>query len=294
MSNDRALDAMRRAAVRWEPLGAPPPTALAEARGQLHHALQITTAVAISLLAPAPDDSHTNHEWVAESRLYATRVIAAPRPFRAALRPADLSLLIVDGAGHGENAFALHGRTVDDAYGWLTRQLKASGADPGRLTRRKHYEIPPHAVASGAAFDLGDGAAFAELARWWRNANAILRALSGAIVGSDPVRCWPHHFDLATILPVDGQRTRSIGVGLSPGDEWYAEPYFYVSPHPPPEGVGLPALPSGRWHTRGWTGAVLTGSAITASGEEAGDVTTRFLDSATAASRAALARSGAS
>jgi len=290
MSDDRALEAMRRAAVRWEPLGSRPPTALADARGQLHQALQITTAAAISLLAPAPDDSHTNHEWIAESRLFATRVISAPRPFRAALRPSDLSLLIVDGAGHGENAFALHGRTVDEAFTWLSRQLKASGADAGRLTRKKHYEIPAHPVAAGAPFDLGDGSAFGELARWWRNSNGLLRALAGTVVGSDPVRCWPHHFDLATILPVEGQRTRSIGVGLSPGDEWFPQPYFYVSPHPSPHSSELPALSGGHWHTRGWTGAVLTGSTITAGGAEAGEITTRFLDGAITASRAALTR----
>lgn len=54
---------------------------------------------------------------------------------------------------------------------------------------------------------------------------------------------------------------RSVGVGLSPGDSGYPEPYVYVTPWPYPTGE-LPALPWGHWHTEGWTGAVLRGSAL--------------------------------
>ena len=45
-------------------------------------------------------------------------------------------------------------------------------------------------------------------------------------------RIWPHHFDLGALLPIgDG---RAIGLGLSPGDGAYDEPYFYTSPYPVP------------------------------------------------------------
>ena len=41
-----------------------------------------------------------------------------------------------------------------------------------------------------------------------------------------------------------------IGVGLSPGDTYYAEPYWYVSPYPYPGLEDLPVLDgSGFWHT---------------------------------------------
>jgi hypothetical protein len=44
-----------------------------------------------------------------------------------------------------------------------------------------------------------------------------------------------HHFDLATLttLPArNADATGYVGVGLSPGDEYYDEPYFYVSVYP--------------------------------------------------------------
>jgi hypothetical protein len=94
---------------------------------------------------------------------------------------------------------------------------------------------------------------FEELAKWYGNAALCLEALSS------PIRCWPHHFDIATQI---GSGDRSIGVGMSPGDGNYQQPYFYVSPFPYPDVASLPALASGTWHTKEWVGAVLIGEEI--------------------------------
>jgi hypothetical protein len=59
--------------------------------------------------------------------------------------------------------------------------------------------------------------------------------------------------------------TGYIGVGLSPGDEYYDEPYFYVSVHPEPDPAALPSLPIlGHWHLRDFMAAVATSHKITA------------------------------
>ena len=56
-----------------------------------------------------------------------------------------------------------------------------------------------------------------------------------------------------------GEASRSIGIGFSPGDEYYQEPYLYVSPYPVPKNPTPPALPSGgHWHTKDFFGAVAT------------------------------------
>jgi len=80
------------------------------------------------------------------------------------------------------------------------------------------------------------------------------------------VRCRPHHFDLATVanLGPGGENPRSIGIGVSPGDEHYAQPYAYVSPSPRFDSrLDEPPKP-GRWHTEGFFGAVATGDALLA------------------------------
>jgi hypothetical protein len=94
---------------------------------------------------------------------------------------------------------------------------------------------------------------FEELAKWYGNAFLCLNSRGS------PVRCWPHHFDIATQI---GSADRSIGVGMSPGDGSYPQPYFYVSPSPYPDVSTLSPLGSGSWHTQGWVGAVLTGEEI--------------------------------
>ncbi len=107
-----------------------------------------------------------------------------------------------------------------------------------------------------------------ELARWFADGEALLRGVAEGWAGAAPVRVWPHHFDVGSVLPLGpaaGESAPSIGIGLSPGDEGIDEPYLYVTPWPAPE--TLPELPAGgRWHREGWTGAVLTGSEIVAAG----------------------------
>src|SRR5207247_497257 len=114
--------------------------------------------------------------------------------------------------------------------------------------------------------NTSDAAAFEELAGWYGNAAVVLETLRAATPTASEVRCWPHHFDLATLITVaPGQ---SVGVGMEPGDQYYAEPYFYVNMHPAPDARALPPLHGhGTWHTHEWIGAVLPASRLAASGQ---------------------------
>lgn len=244
-----------------EPLGFPSPTALTDARVELHWAAQVVGAVGRALIPPAPDDSHTSLAWSAAGRLLVGGM--TPRRSRLGLRPTDLTLVVVDGAGAPEGELPLAGRTFDQALAWAAEAL--GGAAPGRPP----YDMPEHAVGHGGAFRGDDRDALAELGRWYASADALLRDFVSshphARDHASPVRCWPHHFDIATLVSLPGGprgEARTIGLGLSPGDGSYAEPYFYVTPWPAPDSATLPALPAGAaWHRAGWFGAVLTGTA---------------------------------
>ena len=112
----------------------------------------------------------------------------------------------------------------------------------------------------------------APLAAWFALSDAVLKAFADRHAdiepGPSPVRCWAHHFDIATYVSLeagDFETARGIGVGLSPGDESYGEPYFYVNPWPHPDPADLPDPPGlGHWHTQGFVGAILTGSELIA------------------------------
>jgi hypothetical protein len=132
----------------------------------------------------------------------------------------------------------------------------------------------------------------AALSRWFGAAADVLEAVRdkyGSIKpGPGPARCWPHHFDIAVLVELGegvGAAARSIGVGFSPGDEYYEEPYFYVSPYPAPRNPALPALPpGGHWHTKDFLGAVATAREFVALPDPCGAVTA-VIDAAFAAGR---------
>ena len=145
-------------------------------------------------------------------------------------------------------------RAVDD---WLDFKLKTLGLK-GMSSVRLPYEVPARALENVAGL--------AGLARWFAAAAEVLEEVRARHAGMrpGPVVCWPHHFDIALVLPL-GRHERSVGIGVSPGDGYYPQPYAYVSPYPAPKNPRPPALPpGGHWHTKDFFGAVATAEALLA------------------------------
>jgi hypothetical protein len=258
---------------------------LADARKQTHHAVQLATAAGISFLPKQADDSHTNLEWLPTLGALASRLVPSAAPFRIAVRIVDLELRVLDDRNATAACLALNGRRIADAEAWLLERVAERGGPAAKFTLAKHYEIPHHAVGDGSAFDTSDRGAFSELAAWFDLATEVLEPIRARDDGSE-IRCWPHHFDIATLITVEEGKT--VGVGLEPGDTYYDEPYFYVNANPPPQpaaGAASARLAGdGSWHTHQWFGAVLPGSRIRSSSSSRAQVD-EFLDSAIAACR---------
>ena len=281
--------------MSWNELGAVPPAELVDARLQLHQAAQVVASAGTTFLEPQPDDSHPNFGWAQPVGALLGRTLPGAN-VRVGLRVSDLTLLLVDRNGSVGDELALHGKTLVDAYGWLAKATTNAGAElPTRGITRSSYEIPKHATAEGAPFSSASRDALAELARWFANGFEVLTALAAQMPGASEVRCWPHHFDVGALASLetrpDGSLAKSIGLGLSPGDASYAEPYWYVSPWPYPAPSELPVLDNGgHWHAEGFTSAILTGSELIAGPPDSqSERLHAFLDSAVAASRHALA-----
>lgn len=184
---------------------------------------------------------------------------AGPAGYRVGLRFHDLTLLLFkDEALHSK--YPLTDKTLAQAYDWLETTLaKATGR--AVTLKRPDYALPHHPVAAGAPFSGTEP--YKEVANWYGNAATLLEEVRVAHSGASPVRCWPHHFDIATRLEPEKGGVYSIGAGMMPGDSEIPEPYWYVTPWPVPDRAALPTLASGRWHTEGWTGAVLPASSMT-------------------------------
>jgi hypothetical protein len=264
----------------WIALRPPRAKALGDARLQFHYAAQFASALGISYLARRPDDSHTNLGWDSKLMALRSRETRAPsHGVRVAVRPSDLTLLVLVNSSVGQR-IPLHGTTISQAESLLRSALAGAGLDGRRLTLHRHYDLPIHPVAGGHAFDTGKADDFGELAHWYANAALALGDLRNEI-GSSEVRCWPHHFDIATLSTVAPGRT--VGIGMTPGDTDFPEPYLYVNANPAPDSISQAALPSlegdGRWNADGWFGAVLPGSRLVAGPGQPQQVTA-FLTSA--------------
>jgi len=276
--------------MKWQRLGAVAPAALAPARQELHWAMQVLAAAGETRLPHRPDTSHTAAVWLAERGALAGFALEGGE--RLALRFGDLSLLRLDGAGEIRAAQLLAGLGLDDACDWAAQALSGHG---GAL-RRPSYEMPPHPIADGGRFSAANGA-LAELGRWFANFHLALSQLAAERPESTPVLCWPHHFDIATLLEVKrdpanpaGAAAQTIGLGLSPGDVHLAEPYVYVNHWPERSFAPAQPLPAGEWRSEGWRGAQLQGAELVAAGSARAQqaLLARFFDCAIAANRAAL------
>lgn len=257
---------MAAANQNWDLLGHVPLAGLADARLQAHYAAQWLARAARAFVPPKADDSHTSLTWNDTYKALAGANVTDDLVF--ALDIAGLGLLALQPAAGNIETFRLDGRTDKDAGAWMADQVSAAGFDASRLAEALSWDMPDHPLADGGTYQ--HNAACLELSQWFANAAGLLEKVRNnhkAIQpGPSPVRCWPHHFDIATLISLgegDPEQSKSVGVGLSPGDETYGEPYFYISPWPYPENDTLPHLPpGGHWHTQGFTAAVATASEL--------------------------------
>jgi hypothetical protein len=209
-------------------------------------------------LEPAPDDSHTSLAW--DPIMAALLGQPLEGGVRVGLRVAVHELVFTKGSR--TEAFTLAGKADADAGNWLDGKLAAQGLKPASGTKLP-YEMPSTLFAR----PVDEAPRLAALSVWFAAGAELLEELRKKYKrfkpGSTPVRCWPHHFDIAMLVELEG--ARAIGIGLSPGDDYYAQPYFYLSPTPRPNTGNLPSLPpGGRWHTKGFFGAVATATDLLA------------------------------
>jgi hypothetical protein len=190
------------------------------------------------------------------------------------------------------DTYELAGRRDSMVGVWLDSALRALGLKTATEVTLP-YTIPSHPVARGSAYSFnGEAEAFEELVRWFDAAADLLQDVRMNFTEgrADAARCWPHHFDMATLIsfdPPEAANARSIGIGFSPGDHYYPQPYIYVSPHPQPKGAALPPLALGHWHAEGFIGAIAIAESILALDDRSAGVS-EFVRSAFDANRALI------
>ncbi len=228
-----------------------------EARGQLHQAVQLLTAVNISFVEHKADDSHTALLWDSDSLIFLSQPFGPGNNFQAGIRPEDLACLVFHNNEMLLN-LRLNGTTLEQVASDLQFFLEDHGFPKNVFTMERHFELPPYTDRWASPFDTSDQVAFDMLAAAYADAYPVISGIAQADSRASNLLTWPHHFDMAVLItPSEG---KSIGVGMSPGDASYTEPYYYVNtwPYPSDDQVNDTPLTLGKWHTKDWKGMVLT------------------------------------
>jgi hypothetical protein len=259
-----------------------------------HKAVQLLTLAARANLEPAADDSHSNLGWDTTSK----RFLSQPMPLndRAMLIGLSLSPLRLEVVQDEttRDKLDMEGQTTEDALQWLDRQLREAELNPASKVTLP-YELPEAVAKTERLFPQAVSVQLTALAAWFDLANTVISDFAKNYAdlkpGPSPARCWPHHFDIATYVQLEAgsaEAARGIGLGMSPGDESYGQPYFYVNPWPHLDPTNLPDPPHpGHWHTDGYVGAVATAEQIVTL-DDVPEALSSFVESAFAVGRAGL------
>ena len=175
----------------WQPLAASPEEGLVDARRQIHWAAQIASSVGKTLIEKAPDDSHSAFSWIPGHECMATGIVEASQPFRCALRPKDLHLLILSDHDVEQLELPLSGRTLDQAYHWLEDDVRRQLGRPLPDPLARPAEIEEHPVGEGERFSIKDRGAFDEIARYFGNAHILLHEHAAGRSGPPPSGSGP-------------------------------------------------------------------------------------------------------
>ncbi len=243
------------------------------ARLQTHQAVQLVSRTARALLTPEPDDSHSSMQWNDGFGGFLSRNLVQSQPeFRVGLRMNDLAITVVRDR-EVSDFLLMHGKDDDQIEGWIVSRLLHHGLRGASLASQLPYSLetaPSLLVKPYDAHSTENGRI--GLQQWFSLASSVLEemkdSLSDMSLVPSPVVCWPHHYDIATLVALESdgpELARSVGMGMSPGDGSYPHPYFYVNPWPmPSDPSNHPAPSPGHWHTEGFVSIVLEASALVA------------------------------
>ena len=135
----------------WTRLAKVKPADLSNTTLELHWATQVIAAAGQSFAKPREDDSHRSMTWHAAHREFVGESFGGVYPFRVGLRPADLTLEMLDRTDEPLGSLPLGGKTLEEGYEWPTSGLANYMARLPEIGRPE-LDLPSHPVRDGARF----------------------------------------------------------------------------------------------------------------------------------------------
>lgn len=230
-----------------------------DARLRIHAAAQWLARIAIAYRDPQDGDAHTALHWDRARRAIALGPFTGPKgDVMFTLTPTDLEVRLHRGAMQIEaGGVALAGHDEDARHDGVARLCEAAGFEAEALRRALPYKPAPPPAPDPNAPQSDAAMAWSDL---WAQTQHALERLTAGMKRAGPVRIWPHHFDMAVLIPVGrkrGKNAQSVGIGVAPDDVISPTPYFYAAPWPYPPKDDWPDAPPGwTWRNQGFTGLI--------------------------------------
>ena len=165
-------------------------------------------------LPAKPHDGHASLGWDDEFR----GLVDACAAGRLAARLADFrsDALVL---GTRRRAAARRPRRVRGAGAGSAPSCRHAVSTPAKLDAASPYQMPHNVVALGARYSIEELVdPLNAIAVWFSNGNAMLNAIRDGLVKrrlkAPEVRCWPHHFDMDSLIQLGGDR--AVGSGFCP------------------------------------------------------------------------------
>jgi len=197
----------------WQQLSPVSPSAFVGARLRLHRASQIQAAVGHAFVKRRDDPSYASLPWLAPAARFQTEPFAGG--FRLELEAGSLTLFP---ARPEARSFDLTGKTLNDGLQWARVQLLAFGSAAADIpVRPLDHAMADHPVARGMSFSDAHPNASKATADWPGTASVLLGEIRKSHEHGSPVRCWPDHFDMATLILIEhhkGSEARSVAACL--------------------------------------------------------------------------------
>lgn len=220
-------------AVTWQPISNVDVKTLAEARRQAHNTAQWLVRLAQTYMMPLIEHRHTLLRWDPKRRALVTQEFLPSLALE--LRLADLTLQFREHDRPSPHTLDVDDRTPAEVEAWVLVELLHRRLDRDRFSKDLPYDFANLMTGDAVPYTtemLGDG--LRELAAWFDNGASLLAGTAEDTLRlgrPGTVWCWPQVFHLGALVAAAGPPTRILRIGMSPGDEVNAEPYFYVTQH---------------------------------------------------------------
>lgn len=246
----------------WKPLIKTDPERIKISRLEAHHAIQNVSAVGRRFLPALPNDQNAELVWVPGLSRLAGKWVKGNINFRSSINLESYEIFLVDEKINTIASYDLKEKTQKDVMLWLEEQIGKLGLPAPDLTLHLPYTLPSIPSEKWPLFERPFPSAVIELSKIYHNTYVTLREIKHTYDSEALIAVRPKTFNmvLTIVLKNSGSHETDTRIvfGMSPGDEFFENPYFFVITWPHVDTASFGKMKSnGIWVSEEWTGAVL-------------------------------------